>query len=62
VGLILDSSVDHCRRAPGHSVRQILEQLQAAHGEVEMGLSVVTIVELTHGIERAQDAQRRQRR
>ncbi|MBV9677586.1 MAG: hypothetical protein JO185_14705 [Acidobacteriaceae bacterium] len=34
-------------------MRQILEQLQAIHGEVEMGLSVVTVVELVHGIQRA---------
>ena len=50
MGLILDSSVVIAGERRGHTVRQILEQLQAAHGEIEMGLSVVTIVELVHGI------------
>jgi predicted nucleic acid-binding protein len=49
VGLILDSSVVIAGERRGHTVRQILEQLRAAHGEIEMGLSVVTIVELVHG-------------
>lgn len=62
MGLILDSSVVIAGERRGHTVRQILEQLQAAHGEIEMGLSVVTIVELVHGIQRAQDEQRRVRR
>ncbi|MBV9035953.1 MAG: PIN domain-containing protein [Acidobacteriaceae bacterium] len=43
-------------------MRQILEQLQAIHGEVEMGLSVVTVVELVHGIQRAKNEQSRLRR
>jgi predicted nucleic acid-binding protein len=62
MGLILDSSVIIAGERQGHSVRQILEQLGAAHGETEMGLSVVTIVELTHGIQRARDEDRRRRR
>lgn len=62
MGVILDSCVliDGERRK--QSVLQILEQLRAAYGEIEMGLSVVTIVELTHGIQRASDELRRQRR
>jgi tRNA(fMet)-specific endonuclease VapC len=62
VGLILDSSVVIAGERRGHTVRQILEQLQAEHGEIEMGLSVVTVVELIHGIRRAGDEQRRVRR
>lgn len=62
VGLILDSSVIITGERRGYSVRKILEQLQATHGDIEMGVSVVTIVELTHGIQRAADEQRRQRR
>jgi tRNA(fMet)-specific endonuclease VapC len=62
VGLILDSSVVITGERQGHTVREILEQLQAAQGEIEMGLSVVTIVELVHGIHRAKDEQRRARR
>jgi tRNA(fMet)-specific endonuclease VapC len=62
VGLILDSSVVIAADRRGHSVRQILEQLQAIHGEVEIGLSVVTIAELIHGVYRAQTDSCRQRR
>jgi predicted nucleic acid-binding protein len=46
----------------GYTVRQILEQLKAASGEIEIGLSVVTIVELTHGVQRAGTEERRKRR
>ena len=62
MGLILDSSVIVSGERRGHSARQILEQIQSAHGETDMGLSVVTIVELTHGIQRARDDERRRRR
>jgi predicted nucleic acid-binding protein len=44
------------------SVRQILKRVQAAHGEVDSALSVVTIVELTHGIYRAKSEADRERR
>ena len=62
MGLILDSSVVIAGERGGHSVRQLLEQFKAKYGEVEMGLSVVTVVELTHAIQRADSEQRRQRR
>jgi tRNA(fMet)-specific endonuclease VapC len=62
MGLILDSSVIIDGERRGHSVRKILEQIRMVHGETEMGLSVVTIVELTHGIQRACDEDRRRRR
>lgn len=52
VGLILDSSVVIAGERRGHTVRQILEQFKGGHGEIEVGLSVVTIVELTHGVQR----------
>lgn len=44
-------------------MRQILQRAHAALGEVDSALSVVTIVELTHGIYRAKtDADRERRR
>jgi predicted nucleic acid-binding protein len=46
----------------GHSVLQILEQVEALHGEVEIGLLVVSIAELTHGAYRANDETRKLRR
>jgi tRNA(fMet)-specific endonuclease VapC len=62
VGLILDSSVVIAGERRGHTVRQILEQFRNDYGEAEIGLSVVTIVELIHGVQRAGTEERRQRR
>jgi predicted nucleic acid-binding protein len=63
VGLILDSSILVAAERAGDSVRAILKRVQAMQGETESGLSVVTIVELTHGIYRAKsDADRECRR
>jgi predicted nucleic acid-binding protein len=62
VGLILDSSVVIAAERRGRTVRQILEQFRSGYGEIEIGISVVTVVELTHGIQRAATEERRQRR
>ena len=53
VGIILDSSVIIKAERRGHSVRQILEQVKASQGEIEIGVSVVTVAELVHGAYRA---------
>jgi len=62
VGLILDSSVIIAAERRGHSVRQILEQVQAAHAEAENALSVVSIAELVHGAFRAKTQDQADRR
>ena len=63
MGVILDSSVLIAGERRKESVREILKRVQAAQGEVDSALSVVTIVELTHGIYRAKsDADRERRR
>ena len=62
MGLILDSSVLIAGERQGRSIRQILRQVQDAHGEAEAALSAVTIVELTHGIYRARIEADRTRR
>lgn len=62
LGLILDSSVAIAGERRGNTVRRILEQIKTGYGEIEIGLSVVTIVELTHGIQRAGSEDRRLRR
>ena len=62
VGLILDSDVVIAGERRGHTVREILEQFKAVYGEIEIGFSVVTIVELTHGVQRAGTEERRLRR
>jgi len=49
VGIVLACSVVIAAERRGRTAREILEQVNAAHGEVEIGLSAVTIAELTHG-------------
>ena len=62
MGLILDTSSLVTAERRGHTVSEILERVQSAFGETAVGLSAVTIVELTHGIQRARIAVQRQRR
>lgn len=62
MGIVLDSSVIIAAERRGRSVREILEQVQAARGDVEVGLSVVTIAELTHGAYRTKTQAQQQRR
>jgi len=62
VGLVLDSSVIIAAERRGHTVPEILEQVKAARGEIEIGLSVVTIAELVHGAYRTKVQERQQRR
>ncbi len=62
MGLILDSSVIVAAERSGHTVPQILEQVRAAHGETEVGLSVVTVAELVHGAYRTKTDITQQRR
>ena len=62
VGIVLDSSVIIAAERRGRTVREILEQVKAAQGETEIGLSVVTIAELVHGAYRTKNqAQQLQR-
>lgn len=62
MGLILDSSILIAAERRGHTVRQILEQILADCGQVDIGLSVVSIAELIHGAHRAKaDVDRRRR-
>jgi predicted nucleic acid-binding protein len=62
VGVILDSSVIIASERRGRTVRQILEQVHESQGEIEIGISVVTIAELVHGAFRAQTEEQQQRR
>ena len=62
MGVILDSSVLISGERQGVSVRKILNRLQAAHGEDVYALSVITVVELNHGIYRAKTSADRDRR
>lgn len=62
MGLILDSTYLIAAERQGKSVLQILEQIEAAFGVVDLGISVVAVAELVHGAYRAQDEARKQRR
>jgi predicted nucleic acid-binding protein len=62
VGLILDSSVVIAAERRSHTVREILEQIRTVQGEVEIGLSVVSVAELMHGAYRADIESSKQRR
>jgi predicted nucleic acid-binding protein len=62
VGIIFDSSVIIAAERRGHTVREILEQVKAAKGELEIGVSVVTIAELVHGAYRTNTQALHQRR
>ncbi len=62
MGLILDSSVLIAGERRGETVKEVLERVRAACGEAEGSLSVVSIIELTHGIYRAKTEADRVRR
>lgn len=62
MGIIVDSSVIITAERRGHSVRQILEQVKASQGEIEIGVSVVTVAELVHGAYRAKTPEQQQGR
>ena len=62
MGIVLDSSVIIAGERRGHSVREILTQVQAAQGNTEIGVSVVTIAELEHGAYRAKTQGQQQQR
>jgi len=62
VGVILDSSIIIAAERRGRTVRQILEHVQAGRGDIEIGISVVTIAELVHGAYRAKTPERQDRR
>lgn len=53
MGLVLDSSVLIAGERRKESVRDILQRVKEGFTETEAALSVVTVVELTHGIYRA---------
>jgi tRNA(fMet)-specific endonuclease VapC len=62
VGIIVDSSMIITAERIGHSVRQILEQVKASQGEIEIGVSVVSVAELVHGVYRAKTPEQQQGR
>jgi predicted nucleic acid-binding protein len=49
MGLILDSSVLVAAERQGQNARQMLATIAAKTSETEIGISVVTLIELAHG-------------
>jgi predicted nucleic acid-binding protein len=63
LGLILDTSILIQSERRGEGVEDILHRIRSVHGEIDIALSSVSVVELTHGIYRARtDAERERRR
>ena len=62
MGLILDSSVAIAAERRGDTVQGFLQRVIATAGDQEAALSSVGVVELIHGIHRADIAERRARR
>jgi predicted nucleic acid-binding protein len=62
MGLILDSSVLIAAEREGKNARQVLDSMAKHLGEVEIGISVVTLIELAHGAARANTPERKSNR
>jgi predicted nucleic acid-binding protein len=62
MGLILDSSILITAERKGQNARQMLEAIAVKTGNTEVAISVVTLIELAHGVARADTLQRRAQR
>jgi predicted nucleic acid-binding protein len=62
MGLILDSSVLVSSERQGKNARQTLLAIAGEIGETEIGISVITLIELAHGAARADHLERRTKR
>jgi len=58
VGIVLDSTVLVSAERAGQSPRNLIEDLIAKLGDTEATLSIISLVELAHGIERANSTAR----
>ena len=62
MGLILDSSVLVTAERQGKNARQVLTAIAKEVGETEVGISVITLIELAHGAARADTPERKSKR
>lgn len=62
MGLILDSSVLVAAEREGQNARQMLASIAGKITETEIGISVVTLMELAHGAARTDTPDRRAKR
>lgn len=62
MGVILDSSVLVAAERQGHNAREALEAIAPRIGNDDIAISVVTVMELAHGVARANTPERHVRR
>lgn len=59
---MLDSTAFVAAEREGKNARQLLESLALETGDDSMALSVISVLELAHGVARADTVERRERR
>jgi tRNA(fMet)-specific endonuclease VapC len=59
MGLILDSSVLIAKERTGANARHVLSEIAERYPGEEVGLSVITVLELAHGVARADSPERK---
>lgn len=62
MGLMLDSTAAVAAERQGKNARQLLESVALETGDDGIAVSVITVLELAHGITRADTPERRERR
>ena len=62
MGLVLDSGVLIAAERDARPVSELLATLEHAHGETEIVLSSITVIELEHGLHRAQTTEQARKR
>jgi tRNA(fMet)-specific endonuclease VapC len=62
MGLVLDSGVLIAAERDARPVSELLGTLEREHGETEVVLSSITVIELEHGLHRAQTAEQARKR
>jgi predicted nucleic acid-binding protein len=62
MGLILDTGILIAAERSGEDVEDILQRVRATRGEMDIAISTISVVELTHGMYRAKTEAQRERR
>jgi predicted nucleic acid-binding protein len=62
MGLVLDSGVLIAAERDARPVSELLTALEHQHGETEIVLSSITVIELDHGLHRARTAEQARKR
>jgi tRNA(fMet)-specific endonuclease VapC len=62
MGLVLDSGVLIAAERDARPASELLATLEREHGETEIVLSSITVIELEHGLHRAQTAEQARKR